>query len=245
MSKNKHRINKRGKITIYSFILLLIVSIYICISSSIFELKEINVNGNEKLSKKDIVDISSLKLGNNLFKYNIDDIEKSILKNPYVKDVKVKRKIPDKLVIDIEENTEDAIVKLGGKYLYIQQDGLILSEKTEVTNKNIPIISGVELKEKSPKTNIEIVGDTKQNLLISLLNCLKSNNMLREIEAINVKKNDIKMKTNDNVEIELKLDDNLDYNIKKLRQILVDLKSNNIRNGTIDLTNKEQAVYSP
>ena len=245
MKKNKYRINKRGKITLYSFILLVILSIYICISSSIFELKEIKLSGNEKLSKKDIIATSNLKLGGNLFQYNIEDIEKSISNNAYIKDVKVKRKMPDKLEINIIENKEDAIVKLGKNNIYIQNDGLILSESTKIINENIPIITGIKLEKNKVKEHIDIIGETKQNLLILMLQCLGNNNMNREIETININKNDVKMKTNDDINIDIKLDDNIDYNIKKLRQILVDLKSNNIKNGNVDLTNKEQAIYSP
>jgi cell division protein FtsQ len=243
MKKSKCRINKRGKITIYSFILLSILLIYICISSSIFELRKIDLNGNDKISKSDIMNMASIKLGKNLFQYNINDIEKNILKNPYVNFVKVSRKIPDKLKIDIKENTEDAIIKINNKYLYIRDDGLLLAEKKDITNKNIPIITGLEVKEKNINENIKI--NNKQNLIMCSIKCLKDNNMLREIDTINITKNYIYMKTNNGIQVNMKLDDNIKYNIDRLNEVLIDLKSNNVKNGTVDLTSKEQAVYSP
>lgn len=244
MKKRKYRINKRGKITIYSFILLIILLIYICISSSIFNLSKVTLKGNDKIVKNDIIKMASIELGNNLFQYNINEIEKNILKNPYINYVKVSRKIPNKLIIEIKENTEDAIIKTGKKYIYIQEDGLILSEKNDITNKNIPIIKGVSLKGKDINSFIKI-NDDNQDLLIRTLKSLKDNKMLREIKIIDIKKNYISMENIDSIKITMKLDENIPYNVKRLNEILIDLKSNNIKKGTINLISKEQAVYSP
>ena len=43
----------------------------------------------------------------------------------------------------------------------------------------------------------------------------------------------------------MKLDENIQYNVKRLNEILIDLKSNNIKKGNVNLVSKEQAVYSP
>ena len=144
---SRYKLNKRGKITIYAFIFLVILFIYIFISSSFFELKNIAVNGNEKLNINQIKKLTSIGVGKNLFQYNLKDIEENIKSNPYIKYVEVKRKIPNQLIINIKENTEDFIINLDKKYLYIQNDGLILSEKSKIENKNIPIISGLKIKE--------------------------------------------------------------------------------------------------
>lgn len=143
---SRYKLNKRGKITIYAFIFLVILFIYIFISSS-FWTKNIAVNGNEKLNINQIKKLTSIGVGKNLFQYNLKDIEENIKSNPYIKYVEVKRKIPNQLIINIKENTEDFIINLDKKYLYIQNDGLILSEKSKIENKNIPIISGLKIKE--------------------------------------------------------------------------------------------------
>ncbi|GKZ06941.1 cell division protein FtsQ/DivIB [Paraclostridium bifermentans] len=82
MKKNKCKLNKRGKFAIYAFILLVILFIYICISSSIFELKQIDVDGNSKITKSDIIKIGDIETGKNIFKYNLNDVEKKIIGKP-------------------------------------------------------------------------------------------------------------------------------------------------------------------
>ncbi|MGL5650356.1 MAG: cell division protein FtsQ/DivIB [Paraclostridium sp.] len=244
MKKNKCKLNKRGKFAIYAFILLVILFIYICISSSIFELKQINVDGNSKITKSDIIKIGDIETGKNIFKYNLNDVEKKLLVNPYIKYVKVSRKFPDKLVITIKENSEYAIIKEGASYIYIGENGLILSEQKDIKNKNIPLISGIEIKNKKLNTKVKINSD-KSNDIILAIDTLKKNNMSRKVESIKINKNKMYMKTDDNTNIVLKIDEDIEYNINRLKTILVDLKSNNKKGGNIDLTSKEQAIYSP
>lgn len=244
MKKNKCKLNKRGKFAIYAFILLVILFIYICISSSIFELKQIDVDGNSKITKSDIIKIGDIETGKNIFKYNLNDVEKKLLVNPYIKYVKVSRKFPDKLVITIKENSEYAIIKEGASYIYIGENGLVLSEQKDIKNKNIPLVSGIEIKNKKLNTKIKINSD-KSNDIILAIDTLKKNNMSRKVESIKINKNKMYMKTDDNTKIVLKLDEDIEYNINRLKAILVDLKSNNKKGGNIDLTSKEQAIYSP
>lgn len=244
MKKNKCKLNKRGKFAIYAFILLVILFIYICISSSIFELKQIDVDGNSKITKSDIIKIGDIETGKNIFKYNLNDVEKKLLVNPYIKYVKVSRKFPDKLVITIKENSEYAIIKEGASYIYIGENGLVLSEQKDINNKNIPLVSGIEIKNKKLNTKIKINSD-KSNDIILAIDTLKNNNMSRKIESIKINKNKMYMKTDDNTNIVLKIDEDIEYNINRLKAILVDLKSNNKKGGNIDLTSKEQAIYSP
>ncbi|MDV8108558.1 cell division protein FtsQ/DivIB [Paraclostridium bifermentans] len=244
MKKNKCKLNKRGKFAIYAFILLVILFIYICISSSIFELKQIDVDGNSKITKSDIIKIGDIETGKNIFKYNLNDVEKKLLVNPYIKYVKVSRKFPDKLVITIKENSEYAIIKEGASYIYIGENGLVLSEQKDIKNKNIPLVSGIEIKNKKLNTKIKINSE-KSNDIILAIDTLKNNNMSRKIESIKINKNKMYMKTDDNTNIVLKIDEDIEYNINRLKAILVDLKSNNKKGGNIDLTSKEQAIYSP
>lgn len=244
MKKNKCKLNKRGKFAIYAFILLVILFIYICISSSIFELKQIDVDGNSKITKSDIIKIGDIETGKNIFKYNLNDVEKKLLVNPYIKYVKVSRKFPDKLVITIKENSEYAIIKEGASYIYIGENGLVLLEQKDIKNKNIPLVSGIEIKNKKLNTKIKINSE-KSNDIILAIDTLKNNNMSRKIESIKINKNKMYMKTDDNTNIVLKIDEDIEYNINRLKAILVDLKSSNKKGGNIDLTSKEQAIYSP
>ncbi|MCU9811605.1 cell division protein FtsQ/DivIB [Paraclostridium sp. AKS81] len=135
-------------------------------------------------------------------------------------------------------------MKEGASYIYIGENGLVLSEQKDIKNKNIPLVSGIEIKNKKLNTKIKI-NSYKSNDIILAIDTLKKNNMSRKIESIKINKNKMYMKTDDNTNIVLKIDEDIEYNINRLKAILVDLKSNNKKGGNIDLTSKEQAIYSP
>ena len=166
------------------------------------------------------------------------------MKNPYVKYAKISRKFPDRLLIVIKENSEYAIIKDETSYIYIGEKGLVLVEEKDITNKNIPIISGAKIINKKLNTNIKINSD-KSNDIILGIDMLKRNNMSRKINNIKIYKDRLYMKTDDNINVILKIDEDIKYNINRLKSILVDIKSNNKKGGKIDLTVKEQAIYSP
>lgn len=245
MGKRKIKIKKKVKIAIYGFVLLAILSIYTVLNSKIFDLKEIDLKGNIILTESDIMKITSIELEKNLFQYKIGKLERSIKKNPYIKDVNIKRKFPNKLVINIEENTEDAIIENNNKYVYINKNGKILGEKKDISNKNIPIIKNVKIEEYNVGGNIKLKEETKQNRLLYLLEYLDDNNLKRDIDTITLEKDSLIMANKDGIDILLNLDSNISYNIKRLSQIMVDLKTKGIKKGSIDLRNKDQAVYSP
>ena len=242
MKKNIRKLNKKGKFIIYFFILLIILFIYILISSDIFKLKEIELKGNTKITKSDIIDYSKIKMGENIFKYNLKDLEDKLYLNPYIKKVIIKRKIPDKLVIKIEENREYAVITTGKRYIYIGKGGIVLSENNKLTNKNIPMITGVYLKEKNINKKIKF-DLPNSNELISMIDNINKNNMEREIEVIKINKDYIYLNTKDNLKVIISKD--LNYNINRLKVILLDLKNKHKKGGDLDLRTKGKAIYSP
>ncbi|MGL5507650.1 MAG: cell division protein FtsQ/DivIB, partial [Paraclostridium sp.] len=139
MNKKKLKIKKKVKITIYSFLLLFFMSIYVIFSSTLFDLRELEIIGNINITKSDIIEITNIELEKNVFQYKLNKLESRMKLNPYIEDVKVKRKLPNTLQIDVKEYKEDAIIyNNNNKYITINKNGRILCEKDKITNKNIP-----------------------------------------------------------------------------------------------------------
>ena len=78
-----------------------------------------------------------------------------------------------------------------------------------------------------------------------MLKSLKKNNMIRELKTIDINKNFINLKTKDGIRVKLKLDSNIEYNINRLNEILINLKSEKLKDGELDLLNDKQATYLP
>lgn len=141
IKKQNNKIRKTAmKIT---FILLLIIIVSIILASSeIFSIKEISVLGTDKLSENEIISFSKITIGENMFKLNFSKIKSSILENPYVDEVKLKRVFPNKVEINVKERKVKYMIQLAESYIYIDGQGHILEISKE--KQEVPILLGIQ-----------------------------------------------------------------------------------------------------
>lgn len=129
--KRKRRIKRIQNLTI---LLLLVVGIILLMLSPIFNIKNIEIYGNQKVSQATILSLLSLSEETNIFKESNKIINEKIKQNPYVDSVVVRRELPSKLKLQIKERNVDYVIKVGEAYGYINNGGYILeiaSEKIE------------------------------------------------------------------------------------------------------------------
>ncbi len=122
-------------------LLVILISGFLFIHSSVFNLKKIEVTGNEKVSKEEILALSGLKTGNNIFSINKAITAKSIEIHPMVKDAVIKRRIPSTILIQISERQVWALLPYQGGYLLIDDEGICIDRLNTVTVGNYPLIS--------------------------------------------------------------------------------------------------------
>ena len=114
--------------------------------SPAFNIKNINVIGNSKISSDTIISLSGLYFEQNIFNISKTQIENSIKQNAYINNVEIKRKLPDTIEIEVEERIATYMLTLGNAYVYINNQGYILEITTE--NINEPILIGYKTPEK-------------------------------------------------------------------------------------------------
>lgn len=72
-------------------------------TSRYFSIRDVEVKGNVRLEYHDIVRQAGLETGQNNLAVSIDGVEARLEKNPWIRRVSVTRKLPDRLIIEIEE----------------------------------------------------------------------------------------------------------------------------------------------
>lgn len=123
-------------------IALAIVAIIIFLVSDFFNIKEINVENNEIVSKEEIISLSQISNSKNIFGINKNVIKNNIKQNSYVENVIVTRKFPNKLVLHVEERKVKYMIQLGEAYIYLNNQGYILDISNEKKDK--PILLGIK-----------------------------------------------------------------------------------------------------
>jgi cell division protein FtsQ len=141
--KRRKKRNKKIKFFLKIFLLLAIIigGISFAMVSPIFNITEIQVLDNEQVSSETVISLSGLKTEENIFKFNSSKIVNSIKENAYIENVKIHRKIPNKIQIEVEEREHTYSADFLGKYAYISKQGYIL-EISEDSKQKI-IIQGI------------------------------------------------------------------------------------------------------
>lgn len=105
------------------------ILVFLC-ESEMFDICNIEVTGNNQISKEIILELSQIDLNDNIFLTNAIKAKNKINENPYIKEVEIKRVLPDKIKIEIVEKEKAYILELDGTNAYIDNNGDILEIST-------------------------------------------------------------------------------------------------------------------
>ena len=178
--KRKKR-NKRIKFILKLVILigLIVGSIVFALTSPIFNIKDIQVTNNNAISGETIISLSGLSKDQNIFKFKTSDVINKIKENPYIEEVKVNRKFPSTVQIEVKERTATYSVDFLGKYAYINNQGYILEISED--KKGMPVIQGISTKEDQVVPNNRLNNEDLEKLedVIKIMNASKENGLER------------------------------------------------------------------
>jgi len=192
INKPKEKKKANFKMFKYIFIICAIFTAIICFMlSPIFNLTEIKINGNAVISNEQLISLSEIKIGENIYKINKNNIINKIKQNPYVENVIVKRKVPSIIEIDIKERQATYMLEYANGYAYINNQGFML----EITDIKIdkPVIIGILTEAESIKPGNRLVEEDliKLETVLKIMESANSN----EIESL-ITKIDISDKNN-------------------------------------------------
>ncbi|MDO5555705.1 MAG: FtsQ-type POTRA domain-containing protein [Clostridia bacterium] len=169
-----------------SLAVLIITAITLFMTSSIFNIKEIIVENNIKISSEEIISLSKLTTGVNMFKTSNKSIINNIKINPYIENVKVKKDLAGAITLKIQERIPTYMLKFANAYVYINNQGYML-EITE-TPLELPIITGFETQtEQIDEGNRLVVEDLKKlEDVIKIIEVAKNNSLANIITEIDI-----------------------------------------------------------
>ena len=187
MRRKKHKKKNSSKkiMRIFGCLLLIVAIAILAFTTPIFNITNIDINGNFQVSNDTIIRMSGLKKGENIFKYNSSIIQ-NIKENQYIEDVKIKRKLPGTILITIEERTVKYQIKLINSYAYIDKNGHILEISS--VKRDVPIIVGLKVTENDliNKKCLEIEDLEKLNKIQKIIEAAKSIEIDKIITEINI-----------------------------------------------------------
>lgn len=187
-SKKKSQKNRKNTRIIkwIILILLLLTAIVLFMRSSVFNIRQIIVTNNSKISSEEIINLSTLTPGVNMFKTTNGIIRKNIKANPYIENVKVKRNLNGTITLEVEERTPTYMLKFANAYVYINNQGYIL-ELSENPLK-LPIITGFQTPEETINAGNRLAVDDLKKLadVIKIMESARSISLADIITEIDI-----------------------------------------------------------
>lgn len=249
MTKKQAKIirkKKRIKKVIKTLLLLAIIIGGICFAliSPIFNIEDIKVNGNEQINSDTIVSLSQLQVGQNIFRFYKEKVINDIKTNAYVENVKIKRKIPNKIEITIEERKQDYNVEFLNGYAYINNQGYILEISEQKLD--LPVIKGIltpqeQIVEGNRLNDVDL---EKLETVIQIMNICKSYNLDKKVSSIDITdSNDYIMEMDEEKKI-VHLGNNSNLSNKMLYVPAI-LAENQGKEGTIYLNGDINGDFKP
>lgn len=213
------------KIAILLIILFAVVA-FLCMAP-MFNIKEIIVEKNDKVSSDELKKLSGIGESNNLFTVSKKEIREKLGKNPYIDEIKINRVFPNKIKFVVKERTPDFLVQYNeGEYIYIDDNGYILERSNEKLE--LPILLGFSTKFddmiQNPNNKNRLNEDDLKKLdtVLKIMNVAENyevNNLITKIDVSNSKDYKLILETENKVAYLGKADD-LNTRILWMKEII-------------------------
>ena len=180
----KKNIKLRRIVAVIISVILLAGIVVLILMSGLFSIKKITVINNLHISKERIMADSNIKTGDNLFRTLKSSIKSGVKSNPYIEDVKIKKKLNGEIILDVQERTPTFMLQGENSYWYINNQGYIL-ENTNVTL-SAPIITGYATKDIKLGNRLEKQDLKRLDIVIQIMESAKSNGLSDKIYSIDI-----------------------------------------------------------
>ncbi|PRR78753.1 Cell division protein DivIB [Clostridium liquoris] len=170
--KNELIIKRRKKkfIKKCSLLLILLFStlIILCLKHPYFDIKNIEVINNKNISKDEIIKLSGINKGDNIFYTNMDNIKNGIITNPYIMKVEIKRELPDTILINVKEREAVFYGEKDGKFAIVDKNGIVLEIRKDIKNMNLVKLQGFDVEKSQIGKPIATDDDRKLQLVYNI-----------------------------------------------------------------------------
>ena len=147
----RRRYNHKRRRGSLSFLYKLLAFVLICTAISLaltlfFRIRSIEVSGNDRYTRQEIIDAAGVSEGDNMFLMNKYSAAERIRRAlPYIETVQFRRSLPDGLSIIVTECADPAAIVQDGKAYLLCDTGNIVDEVTPAAAKQRMQVKGLTL----------------------------------------------------------------------------------------------------
>lgn len=232
----KQKIKRRRIFLLSVFVAVLILCV--CLFTPVFGISEITVSGNLVVPSEEIISVSGIETGENVFRISAKKAKSALSEIAYVENANIKRKFPAKIVIEIEEAKQDLIYDTLTEFVVTDINGRVLEKTDDVTEISAPIIYGIEISDAIPAKKIEATDSEALAVDAENISCFYDTSFWSDIDVFDVSnRSNLSMTMKSGMKVTFGVVDNtenLRRKIKMMEQILPQVKQTD--KSYLDLT---------
>lgn len=152
-----------------------------------FRVEEIQVVGNSRYSAQEIIDVTGVKIGDNLFTLDRAKLARGIQNRlPYIRTVSIRRALPDGLVITVTEGKAVAAVAYEGSWWLMDSGGKLLESAPSAGDR--ATVTGISPLAPAAGTSLATAEAQRPRLarLRELLAALEENGLLERLDSVDL-----------------------------------------------------------
>ena len=224
------------RLLFYTITVLVLVSVCFVLSITVFfKIDEIEVEGDTRYPVEDIISSCKIEPGDNLILCNTSPGESEIWKKfPYIESVNIRKKLFNKIVIEVQEAVPTSLIESDGKYVLLSESGKII-DISDKKQGDVPIIMGAKLMTPKLSSSVKYKDPKVEEYISDILQAAEEYKfgVLKVIDISNLSK--IMLETKKGLHIIIGTPENVDYKLKTAKKIIdKDIPADDI--GTLDVS---------
>jgi cell division protein FtsQ len=229
LENKEHILKKKKKIrsikrSLSALVILFSILVTLCFNLDFFNIAEIEVTGNSNVTSDEVIKLSEVNKGDNIFKFKISDVKNNILINPYILDLKIERKFPNKIKLQVAERKATFYVSYNESFYVIDSDSIVLEKRDSIEGMKLIKLSNIDLSTAEIGKPIFADNEEQKRVIFDLCDIFYTDNINGEHMVSDVELNDF-VDINihvDNVKLKLGTSKNIKEKLAKAYSILND-----------------------
>ena len=240
-AKKKKKRRRKHYFLRFCIFCALVFGTYAFQNSDFFAVRNFEVTGNQYYTPAQIIEMSGLQSGVNLFfETKTRPARNALLEDPYIRLAEIKRKPKDTIQINIEERREYAGVPYGEQYVLIDREGTVL--RVADTEPTLPILGNMTITEMTPGSALQVEQAYMLTDTLSLLQLVEENDIY--FKRIDFSTVIVRAYIYDDLYCE-GAPANIRDNIASIQKLLQELYQQEITRGVIRVGTDNYLSYSP
>ena len=235
-NRRRHRGSFRFLYKVLS--MLLVCAVIVVALTLFFRVNVIAVSGEQRYTEEEVREATQVAMGDNLFLLNKYTAANNILSAlPYVEEIRINRKLPDTLVVEVRECGDPLAIEQEGYVWLVSPAGKIVDQKTAGETEGYLLVDGCQLLAPTVGTPIALASEYagQQQSLMELITALEKADMIQQATAIHLE--DLSVMTMDYAgRFKVEMPYNADYprKLRALQAVIDNLETN--QTGVVQLT---------